>query len=185
MKRLLLPFLLLSMSLFIAACSSDDNSSTDTEQETTAEEPKETSESDGIEMKSALLDYQMEIIDTVNANDSAIYAFESAKAKEEDKPSDEEIAKMKADAEAATKTVAEDVRALEVPAALDAKEEEIQGALEDLASSYETRAANLSDEANAEYAESDEKFASFEEKMAALYEEAGLTKPSFSADIVD
>ena len=67
----------------------------------------------------------------------------------------------------------------------DSKKEEIQGALDDLAKSYETRAANLSDEANAEYTESDEQFAAFEEKMAAVYEEAGLTKPSFSADIVD
>ncbi|RBP07907.1 hypothetical protein [Rossellomorea aquimaris] len=185
MKKLLVPFILLSMSLFIAACSSDEGSTEETDNETNTEATEETTKSDEMEMKSALLDYQMEIINTVNANDSAIYLFEAAKAKEEEKPSDEEIAKLKTDAEAAAKTVAEDVHALEVPAALDAKNEEIQGALDDLAKSYETRAANLSDEANAEYTESDEQFAAFEEKMAAVYEEAGLTKPSFSADIVD
>lgn len=184
MKKLLVPFILLSMSLFIAACNSEvSTEEKDTEKNTEATE--EEAKSDEMEMKSALLDYQMEIINTVNANDSAIYAFEAAKAKEEDKPSDEEIAKLKTDAEAAAKTVAEDVHALEVPAALDSKKEEIQGALDDLAKSYETRAANLSDEANAEYTESDEQFAAFEEKMAAVYEEAGLTKPSFTADIVD
>ena len=183
MKKLMLPFLLLSMSLFIAACSSDEGSTEEKETDTQATE--DVSKSDEMEMKSALLDYQMEIINTVNANDSAIYAFESAKAKEEDKPTADEIAKLKTDAEAAANTVAEDVHALEVPAALESKKEEIQGALDDLAKSYETRAANLSDESNAEYTESDEQFASFEEKMAAVYEEAGLTKPSFSADIVD
>jgi hypothetical protein len=184
MKKLLVPFILLSMSLFIAACNSEGSTEEkDTEKNTEATE--EEAKSDEMEMKSALLDYQMEIINTVNANDSAIYAFEAAKAKEEDKPSDEEIEKLKTDAEAAAKTVAEDVHALEVPAALDSKKEEIQGALDDLAKSYETRAANLSDEANAEYTESDEQFAAFEEKMAAVYEEAGLTKPSFTADIVD
>ena len=183
MKKLMLPFFLLSMSLFIAACSSDEGSTE--EKETEPEATEESAKSDEMDMKTALLDYQMEIIDTVNATDSAIYAFETAKAKEEERPSAEEIAKMKTDAEAAAKKVAEDVHALEVPAALDANKEEIQGALDDLAKSYETRAANLSDEANAEYAESDEQFASFEEKMAAVYEEAGLTKPSFAADIVD
>ncbi|BCB03716.1 hypothetical protein [Bacillus sp. KH172YL63] len=183
MKKLMLPFLLLSMSLFIAACSSDEGGKEEGEME--KETTEETAQNDEGEMKTALLDFQMEVIDTVNANDSAIYAFETAKAKEEDKPSAEEIAKLKTDAEAAAKKVAEDVKALEVPAALDSKKEEIQGALDDLSSSYETRAANLSDEADAEYAESDEKFASFEEKMAAVYEEVGLSKPSFAADIVD
>ncbi len=183
MKKLMVPFLLLSLSIFTAACSSDEGSTE--EKETNTEATEETAKNDEMDMKAALLDYQMEIIDTVNENDSAIYAFESAKAKEEDKPSAEEIAKMKTDAEAAAKKVAEDVRALEVPAALDSKKEEIQGALDDLAKSYETRAANLSDEANAEYAESDDQLASFEEKMGAIYEEAGLTKPSFSADMVD
>ncbi|WRP04588.1 hypothetical protein U9J35_11730 [Rossellomorea aquimaris] len=184
MKKLLVPFILLSMSLFIAACNSE-GSTEEKDNEKNTEATEEEAKSDEMEMKSALLDYQMEIINTVNANDSAIYAFEAAKAKEEDKPSDEEISKLKTDAEAAAKTVAEDVRALEVPSALDSKKEEIQGALDDLAKSYETRAANLSDEANAEYTESDEQFAAFEEKMAAVYEEAGLTKPSFTADIVD
>ncbi|MGG3912783.1 hypothetical protein [Rossellomorea vietnamensis] len=183
MKKWMLPFLLLSMSLFIAACSSDEGSTE--EKATNTETTEENAKSDEMEMKSALLDFQREIINTVNANDSAIYTFESAKAKEEDKPSAEEIAKLKTDAETAAKTVAEDVQGLEVPAALDSKKDEIQGALDDLSKSYETRAANLSDEANAEYTESDEQFASFEEKMAAIYEEAGLTKPSFSADIVD
>ncbi|TMU87478.1 hypothetical protein FGG79_04960 [Bacillus sp. BHET2] len=183
MNKLMVPFLLLSLSIFTAACSNDEGSTE--EKETNTEATGETAKNDEMDMKAALLDYQMEIINTVNENDSAIYSFESAKAKEEDKPSAEEIAKMKTDAEAAATTVAEDVHSLEVPAALDSKKEEIQGALDDLAKSYETRAANLSDEANAEYAESDEQFAAFEEKMAVVYEEAGLTKPSFSADIVD
>ncbi|WP_201715784.1 hypothetical protein [Rossellomorea arthrocnemi] len=183
MKKLMLPFFLLSMSLFIAACSGDKDSTEKKESDT--ETTEETAKSDEMDMKTALLDYQMEIINTVNANDSAIYAFETAKAKEEDKPSAEEIAKLKTDAEAAAKTVAVDVRALKVPAELDSKKDEIQGALDDLATSYETRASNLSDEVNAEYTESDKQFASFEEKMAAVYEESGLSKPSFSADIVD
>ena len=187
MKKLL-PFMLL-MSLFMAACN-DEKSSTEKEEmdsnkETTEEGTADSTEGNELAMKGALLDFQMNVIKTVNENDSAIYAFESAKAKEEDKPTADELATMKSDAETAATTIAGNIRALEVPAELESQKEEIEAGLEDLAKSYETRAANLSDEANAEYKESDDLFASFEEKMSNIYEASGLTTPSFSADIVD
>ncbi|WP_064093450.1 hypothetical protein [Rossellomorea aquimaris] len=182
MKKLL-PFMLL-MSLFMAACN-NEKSNTEKEEMDTNKETTESTEVDEMAVNGALLDLQMNVIKTVNEHDSAIYDFESAKAKEEDKPSDEELATMKSDAESAATTIAEDIRTLEVPAELESQKEEIEAGLEELAKSYETRAANLSDEANAEYKESDDLFASFEEKMSNIYEATGLTSPSFSADIVD
>ncbi|MCA0990342.1 hypothetical protein [Pseudalkalibacillus hwajinpoensis] len=181
MKRFL-PLVMLLVFVFVAACSNNEaNEGGATNNSGSTEETSDASETD---VKSDLLDFQMNLIQTVNKSDSPIYAFEAAKVAEE-KPSDEELATMKADAEAAAKTVAEDVRAVEVPTELDTYKSDIEAALEDLAKSYETRAANLSDEPEATYEESDAQFASFEEKMATVYEDAGLTAPSFSADLVD
>ncbi len=188
MKKLL-ALVLLCMSLFIAACSDEPSNSEEKDSgknsEGTEETANDTGETDEMAVKGALLDFQMQIIKTVNENDSAFYSFENAKGKEEDKPSADEIAKMKTDAQTASTKVAEDVRAIEIPAELDSYKEDIQSAMDDLAKSYENKAANLSDEAEAEYKESDDLFASFEEKMAKVYEDAGLTTPSFSADIAD
>lgn len=182
MKRFL-PLVMLLVFVFVAACSNNEanDTSTNANNSGSTEEASEASETD---VKSDLLDFQMNLIQTINKSDSPIYAFEAAKVAEE-KPSDEELATMKSDAEAAAKKVAEDVRGVEVPAELDTYKSDIEAALEDLAKSYETRAANLSDDPEATYEESDAQFASFEEKMATVYEDAGLTAPSFSADLVD
>ena len=169
--------------VFAAACSNNGETNTSNENATNSGETEETTTNE-TDVKSALLDFQMNLITTVNKNDSPIYAFEAAKVAEE-KPSDEELAKMKSEAEAAAKQVAEDVRDVEVPAELETYQSDIETALEDLAKSYETRAANLSDEAEAAYEESDAQFASFEEKMGTVYEDVGLTAPSFAADLVD
>ncbi|TKD71565.1 hypothetical protein [Pseudalkalibacillus hwajinpoensis] len=181
MKKLLLPFMLFAL-VFAAACSNDEvNNSNENASNSANSEETTNSETD---VKGALLDFQMNLIQTVNKNDSPIYGFEAAKVAE-DKPSDEELAKMKSEAESAAKQVAEDVRGVEVPAELETYQSDIESALEDLAKSYETRAANLSDEAEAAYEESDAQFASFEEKMGSVYKDAGLTAPSFAADLVD
>ncbi|MYL63904.1 hypothetical protein GLW07_11110 [Bacillus hwajinpoensis] len=183
MKRFL-PLAMLLVFVFVAACSNNEANESSSNATNNSGSKEETSDASETDVKSDLLDFQMNLIQTVNKNDSPIYAFEAAKVAEE-KPSDEELATMKADAEAAAKTVAEDVRAVEVPAELDTYKSDIEAALEDLAKSYETRAANLSDEPEATYEESDAQFTSFEEKMATVYEDAGLTAPSFSADLVD
>ena len=184
MKKLL-PLVMLFLLVFAAACS-NNGSSNSTENDTNGGNTEEASDSGSSEkdIKGDLLDFQLNLIQTVNKNDSPIYAFEAAKVAEE-KPSDEELATMKADAEAAAKTVAEDVRGIEVPSELDQYKSDIEPALEDLAKSYETRAANLSDEPDAMYEESDAQFTSFEEKMGTVYEDAGLTAPSFAADLKD
>ncbi|MDP4551333.1 hypothetical protein Q9251_10575 [Alkalihalobacillus macyae] len=182
MKKLLLPFMLFAL-VFAAACSNNGETNTNNENATNSGDTEETTTSE-TDVKSALLDFQMNLISTVNKNDSPIYAFESAKVAEE-KPSDEELAKMKSEAEDAAMQVAEDVRGVEVPSELETYQSDIETALEDLAKSYETRAANLSDEAEAAYEESDAQFASFEEKMGTVYKDAGLTAPSFAADLVD
>ncbi|MBN8207580.1 hypothetical protein JI666_02315 [Bacillus sp. NTK071] len=181
MKKLLLPLMLFAL-VFAAACSNSETNNTN-EGATNSGNTEETTNSE-TDVKSALLDFQMNLIQTVNKNDSPIYAFEAAKVAEE-KPSDEELAKMKSEAEEAANQVAEDVRGVEVPAELETYQSDIESALEDLAKSYETRAANLSDEAEAAYEESDAQFASFEEKMGTVYKDAGLTAPSFAADLVD
>ncbi|WP_283152178.1 hypothetical protein [Guptibacillus hwajinpoensis] len=183
MKRFL-PLVML-LFVFVAACSNNGASNeNDSNATTNSESSEETSSANESDVKSDLLDFQLNLIQTVNKSDSPIYEFEAAKVAEE-KPSDEELTTMKSDAESAAKTVAEDVRAIEIPAELETYKSDIEAALEELAKSYETRAANLSDDPEATYEESDAQFASFEEKMATVYEDAGLTAPSFSADLVD
>ncbi|WP_347550260.1 hypothetical protein ABFG93_01740 [Pseudalkalibacillus hwajinpoensis] len=183
MKKLL-PLVMLFVLVFTAACSNNGGNSENTATNSDGTEEASETGSSETDVKSSLLDFQLELINTINKNDAAIYAFEAAKVAEE-KPSDEELATLKSDAEAAANSVAEEVRAVEVPAELDTYKSDIETALEDLAKSYETRAANLSDEPEAAYEESTEQFTAFEEKMASVYEDAGLSAPSFSADVVD
>ncbi|TLS37456.1 hypothetical protein [Pseudalkalibacillus caeni] len=195
MKKLL-SITALCLLLFAAACNNGNGNATDESADNTTDNTEKTdntgnednaSEDKGAneeEVKGALLDFQMKLTDTINANDSAIYAFETAKTKEgEEAPSAEELAKMKTEAQDAANKVAEEVKGLEVPSELDAYKEKLSSALEDIAKAYESRAANLSDEPEAEYKEADDLFAAGEEKIGEVYEELGMAKPSLMKDL--
>lgn len=184
MKKLLSLSLLLVL-VFAAACNNGSNTNENVSEGNTESNEQASSEGQEANVKGALLDFQMNLTSMINSKDAPIYAFEAAKAKEEEKPSAEELAKLKEEAKTAANTIAEDIRAMEIPAELEAHKSDLEAALEDLAKSYETRAANLSDEAGFVYEESDALFTSAEEKLAKIYEDAGLTAPSISAEVAE
>ncbi|MCA0988177.1 hypothetical protein [Guptibacillus algicola] len=187
MKKVLSLTMLLVL-VFAAACSNGNSANENAAENNSQNNEQASSEENGdqeADVKGALLDFQMNLTSMINEKDGPIYAFEAAKAKEEEKPSDEELATMKEEAKTAANTIAEDIRGMEIPAELEAHKSDLEAALEDLAKSYETRAANLSDEAGFVYEESDSMFTSAEEKLASVYEDAGLTAPSISTEVAE
>ncbi|WP_270181960.1 hypothetical protein [Alkalihalobacillus sp. CinArs1] len=185
MKKVLSLTMLLVL-VFAAACSNGNGANENASENNGQNNEQASSEENGdqTDVKGALLDFQMNLTGMINEKDAPIAAFEAAKAQEE-KPSDEELATMKEEAKTAANTIAEDIRGMEIPAELEAHKSDLEAALEDLAKAYETKASNLSDEAGYVYEESDNLFASAEEKLATVYEDAGLTAPSISAEVAD
>jgi hypothetical protein len=192
MKKIMM-FAMLFLLVIAAACSQDsegtEENNTEENTEENASEGTEGEEASEEELKTAILDYQEEVVTVLQAHNGPFAEFQASKdtfhdEEAEEKPTKEELETLKNTAAEEGPKAAEELRAIEVPSELSKYEEDIKSALEDAAKSYELRAANLTIE-NAEDAqkEADEMFASFEEKMGKLFEDLGLTAPSFSAEL--
>ncbi|WP_408008841.1 hypothetical protein ACJROX_00160 [Pseudalkalibacillus sp. A8] len=182
MKKLL-AFSMLFLLMFAAACGNDD-SATGTNDE--GEEKV-----DQTEVKSSLLDFQLEIIKVLKENHKPFAEFEAVKAQmndsevaEEEKPSEEEAqAAMDAAKEAGPKA-AEALQGMEIPSELSQYEEDLQSALDDAAKSYEKRAENVSlEEQEGAQAEANELFVSFEKKFGKPFEDLDLLAPNFKPEL--
>lgn len=192
MKKIMM-FAMLFLLVIAAACSQDsegtEENKTEENTEENASEGTEGEEASEEELKTALLDFQEEVVTVLQAHNGPFAEFQASKdtfydEEAEEKPTKEELETLKNTAAEEGPKAAEELRAIEVPSELSKYEEELKTALEDAAKSYELRAENLTIE-NAENAQSeaDEMFASFEEKMGKLFEDLGLTAPSFSAEL--
>ncbi|WP_257351983.1 hypothetical protein [Pseudalkalibacillus decolorationis] len=190
MKKLLM-FAMLLMLVFAAACSQESEDSASEDKNTETKDSEESKGSEEADLKTELLNFQAEVVDVLQENNKPFGEFVDAKAtyndpeaEAADKPSKEELTSLMEAAKAAGPKAAEAIRAIEVPAELDKYKEDIEAALEDAAKSYEVRAENVTIEADEEaQKEADELFAGFEEKFGAVFEELGLTAPSFSAEL--
>ncbi|WLD93424.1 hypothetical protein [Alkalihalobacillus sp. AL-G] len=192
MKKLLM-FAMLFMLVFAAACSQDSEDTGNNKEEGTEEtnSEEENAAADEADLKSDLLTFQAEVVDVLQANHAAFGEFAAAKTTfhdaevaAEEKPTEEELNTLMEAAKAAGPTAAEAIRAIEVPASLEQYKEDIEAALEDAAKSYEVRAENVTIEAKEDaQAEADALFTSFEEKFGVIFEDLGLTAPSFSAEL--
>ncbi|MCF6411966.1 hypothetical protein [Pseudalkalibacillus salsuginis] len=182
MKKLL-AFSMLFLLVFAAACGNDD-SATGTKDESEKKVDK-------TELKSTLLDFQLEVTDVLKENHKPFAEFEAIKAQmndsevaEEEKPSKEEAQSALDAAKEAGPKAAEALRGMEIPSELSQYEEDLQSALEDAAKSYEKRAETVSLEAAEDaQAEADELFASFEEKFSKPFENLDLLSPKFKTEL--
>jgi PBP1b-binding outer membrane lipoprotein LpoB len=178
MKKLA-AFGIASALLFASGC----NQEAEPKKETT--EKTETKE-ETADVKTALLDFQMQLVNTITPKQKAIAAYDSAVATVNDpqtpadqKPKPEEIEKLKADAIKASQELAQDVKNVQIPAELDKHKEAIEAALNDLSASYESRSKNL----GGDVTEADKLFNEFQTKMGKIFEEEGLLAPDFLKSI--
>jgi hypothetical protein len=115
----------------------------------------------------------------IAAYDSAVEKVNDPETPADQKPTPEEIEKLKADAIKASQELAQDVKNVEIPAELDKHKEAIEAAIEDLAKSYETRSKTL----GGDVTEADKLFNEFQTKMGKIFEEEGLLAPDFLKSI--
>ncbi|WP_221569306.1 hypothetical protein [Alkalihalobacillus sp. TS-13] len=182
MKKLL-AFSMLFLLMFASACG-NDGSANGTKNEGGEKIDKN-------ELKSHLLDFQLEVINVLKENHKPFAEFEAVKAQmndkevaEEEKPSEEEAQAALETAQEAGPKAAEAIRGMEIPEELSQFEEDLQSGLENAAQSYEKRAENASLEATEnEQAEAEELFSSFEEKFGKPFEELDLLAPSFKPEL--
>lgn len=191
MKKLFMLVVVFLLAI-TTACSQDSEGTDDKKSEetntedTTSGTENETSEQD---LKVALLNFQSEVVDVLQAHQGPFNEFQASKEtyldeEAEEKPTTEELEALKKAAEEEGPKAAEAIRSISIPSELSKYEEEMKTALEDAAASYEKRAESLTIEASEDaQAEADELFASFEEKMGKAFEDLGLTAPSFSAEL--
>ncbi|WP_044895082.1 DUF4168 domain-containing protein [Bacillus alveayuensis] len=178
MKKLA-AFGIASALLFASGCNQEAEPK---KEETEKTETKE----ETVDVKTVLLDFQMQLINTITPKQKAIAAYDNAVATVNDpetpadqKPTPEEIEKLKADAIKASQELAQDVKNVEIPAELDKHKEAIEAAIEDLAKSYETRSKTL----GGDVTEADKLFNEFQTKMGKIFEEEGLLAPDFLKSI--
>ncbi|WP_261134769.1 hypothetical protein [Bacillus sp. Marseille-Q3570] len=182
MKKLL-AFSMLFLIMFASACGNDDSANG------TKNEGGE--KIDKNELKSHLLDFQLEVINVLKENHKPFAEFESVKAQmndpevaEEEKLSEEEAQAALKTAQEAGPKAAEAIRGMEIPEELSQYKEDLQTALEDAAQSYEKRAENASLEVTENgQAEAEELFASFEKKFGKPFEELDLLAPVFKSEL--
>ncbi|MCF6139627.1 hypothetical protein [Pseudalkalibacillus berkeleyi] len=189
MKKLLMIAAVFLLAI-TAACSQDSEGTEDKKsEETNTEETGTENETSEEELKVALLNFQSEVVDVLQAHQGPFNEFQASKEtyldeEAEEKPTTEELEALKKAAEEEGPKAAEAIRSISIPSELSKYEEEMKTALEDAAASYEKRAESLTIEASEDaQAEADELFASFEEKMGKAFEDLGLTAPSFSAEL--
>ena len=182
MRKILTTLILSVLVLTLAACGSQDTA-------TGTNEDKE-KKIDPIEVKSALMDFQSELVDVLQDSHKPFAEFEAVKAKMNDPetaaenlPTKEDAEALLEEAKAAGPKAAENIRAVEMPAKLAQHEEDLKAALEDVATSYEKRAEELTLEKNETESEADQLFANFEEKLGKVFEAAGLLQPNIKKEL--
>ncbi|MCF6139628.1 hypothetical protein [Pseudalkalibacillus berkeleyi] len=182
MKKILTTLMLAVLVLTLAACGSQDSA-------TGTKEDKE-EKIDPIEVKSALMDFQSEMVDVLQDSHKPFTEFEAIKAKMNDPETTAENMPTKEDAEAlmeeaksAGPKAAEDIRSMEIPVELAQYEEDLKAALEDAAASYEKRVEELTLEKKETESEADQLFANFEEKLGKIFEASDLLPPNIQKEL--
>lgn len=184
MKKLWLTALALSLAIFATGCSEDKESANPSSDENKQAESTEKASSEDTkgELKTALLDFQLNIVDLLKKNYGPINDYTAAIG-EESTATPEEVESARVEAEKASKTLAEEVRKVEIPEAVGDKKESLSSALETLGQSFDKRAEMLAGKNDAGLAEADKLFEEFESAVSGIYKEVGLLAPSFKAEL--
>lgn len=159
----------LTAAVVLAACGADETA-----------EPKEAtagstaSETDK-DVKKELMKFYMAIPNTINAVDGDLNLFEMGQA-EGTLPEGEELQAMKDAAILSAENAADAVEALEIPAALEDQQEQIESAFTAMTDSYDMRAEALAKDASFEAA--DKKFGEADALLNELLVEQDLAPSS-------
>lgn len=184
MKKVWLLALALALAIFAAGCSdnADDDAAENNDANTEQTDDAAKSDNKEADVKTALIDFQLNLVDVLKKNNGAIVEYSTAKGNEE--ATEEEVEAARQAAEEASKTVAEEVRAFEVPENVGDYQDQLAGAIDSLAQSYEKRAEGFAkDGSEAAIEEADTLFADFESQLETIYKDAGLIPPSIKAEL--
>ena len=165
----------LSAAVLLGACGAEESA-----------EPKESttgsaaSDEDSKEVKKELMKFYMSIPNTINAADADLNAFEMNQA-EGTLPEGEDLQTMKNAAIVSAKKSADAVETIEIPAALEKKEEQIETAIAAIRESYKIKAEAVAKDASFEAA--DKKFGEADALLNELLVEQDLVASSINNEV--
>lgn len=174
MKKLLV--LIASLSLLLAACSSDKEEATETK--TTGATSTEEKANPAADM----MNLYVTVSQSINEVDADLNAFEDANA-EDLLPEGAELQTMKDNAKAAAANASAKVEALEIPASLTEQQEAIDGALTKIQEAYKMKSEALATEGEYVAEEANAKFQEADTELNAVLEEIGLVGSSIFNEV--
>lgn len=164
-----------SSVLFLTACGSDETAKT-ADSSNGGTVPAESAET-----KKDFMKFYMSVPNTINEVDAELNTFEQQQA-EGLLPEGDELAALKEAAGASAAEASDAVSGIQIPEALNSKEEELQSALGMIAESYEMKAAALTEEETS-FEAADQKFIEADEIFNAILEENDLIPSSIHNEV--
>ncbi|WP_075619768.1 hypothetical protein [Paenisporosarcina indica] len=174
MKKLL--FLIASLSLVLAACSSDKEEATDTK--TTGATSTEEKANPAADM----MNFYLSISQSINEVDADLNAFDNAQAKDS-LPEGAELQTMRENAKNAAVNASAKVESLEIPAGLTEQQDAIEGALAKIQEAYTMKSEALAAEGEVVVDEANAKFQEADTELNAVLEEVGLVGSSIYNEV--
>jgi len=175
MKKLLL--LLASLSIVLAACSSDKKETPETTNGAGATETEEKANPAADMMK-----FYLSISQSINEVDADLNSFENAQG-EAALPEGAELKTMKEAAIASADNAAAKVEALEVPKTLSTHQEAIDSALAKMQEAYTLKSQALATEGEIKFDEANAKFQEADTELNAVLKEVGLVGSSIFNEV--
>ncbi|MBS4174981.1 hypothetical protein [Bacillus sp. FJAT-49736] len=173
-KQWLIALGLALVVVFTAACSNSDSSKSDSK---TSDNKKENATNE----KSDMMQFYMDLVNKINANDSDINAYEAALAADP-QPSAKELADLRAKAAESAPNVVTSIQEVKIPSGLKDNKSDLEAVLKDLEDSYQLKADELKkDKPSLDAA--NEKLTSADEALGSLLDKVGLAKASISNDV--
>lgn len=166
-----------SAVLFLGACSEDTTSE---EKASTDKETEETTQQNS-DVKQELMRFYLSISKTINAVDGDLNTYEMAQA-EETLPEGADLQTMKDAAKTSAEEAAKAVEGIQIPAALEEQQADIETSLASIKESYGMKAEELAKEAPS-FEAANAKFTEADEKLNALLEEQGLIPSSLLNEV--
>lgn len=159
--------------MILAACSEDKNETTE---KASNETPKTEEKAD---TKIDLMKFYLSISKSINESDVDLNAFESA----ETLPEGAELQTMKVAAKTAADNTITQIQALEIPATLEDKQEEIKSALTKIEESYTLKSEALTAEGEVVFDQAIAKFEEADAEFNVLLEEVKLAPSSILNEV--
>jgi hypothetical protein len=175
MKKLLL--LLASLTIVLAACSSEKEETPETTNGAGTAKTEEKANPAADMMK-----FYLSISQSINEVDADLNTFENAQG-EAALPEGDELKTMKDAAKVSADNAASKVEAMEVPEALTKQQEAIESALTKMQEAYTMKSQALVSEGDVKFDEANVKFQEADTELNAVLEEVGLVGSSIFNEV--